>query len=173
MYVCRWNGHWRKAGRGQTWKTRVVRQQEAWGQVFYLVVDEYLLWKYRPSAAQADRNASEPRAGGDDQANPRAGDQAEALTDYPYSVDIYDHLTLARTITVYRHADSPSPALDLMRHGYLAKSPSKPTVAVAVVTLELLYRLRQRKPSYSIEAFAKVVCDYYNVRSGVAHAWNA
>ncbi|KAI0685393.1 hypothetical protein BC835DRAFT_1290305, partial [Cytidiella melzeri] len=51
----------------------------------------------------------------------------------------------------------------LMMHGYIAKSPSRPTIAVSVDTLKWLYHLRQRKPNYSIEAFAKVVCDYYNI----------
>ncbi|KAI0684178.1 hypothetical protein BC835DRAFT_1409208 [Cytidiella melzeri] len=50
-----------------------------------------------------------------------------------------------------------------MRHGFLAKSPSKPTIAISLKTLELLYRLRQRKASYSIEAFTKVLCDYYQM----------
>ena len=50
-----------------------------------------------------------------------------------------------------------------MEHGYLAKSPTKPQVAVSIRTLELLYRIRNRKSSFSIEAFAKLVCDYYMV----------
>ncbi|KAI0083731.1 hypothetical protein BDY19DRAFT_899813 [Irpex rosettiformis] len=80
-----------------------------------------------------------------------------------YTVDVYNIYSLARSLTVQRPSDSISPALDLMRHGYLAKSPTKPTVAVSISTLELLYRLRQRKASFSIEAFAKVVCDFYNM----------
>ncbi|KAI0686688.1 hypothetical protein BC835DRAFT_1417541 [Cytidiella melzeri] len=50
-----------------------------------------------------------------------------------------------------------------MRYGYLAKTSSRPTVAISLKTLELLYRLRQRKASYSVEAFAKVLCDYYQI----------
>lgn len=80
-----------------------------------------------------------------------------------YTVAVYNIYSLADSITVNRVPESISPALDLMRYGYLAKSPSKPTVAVSITTLELLYRLRQRKASFSIEAFAKVVCDVYNV----------
>ncbi|KAI0701463.1 hypothetical protein BC835DRAFT_1404505 [Cytidiella melzeri] len=74
--------------------------------------------------------------------------------------DLGVHETFVEAI---QDMNSISPALDLMRNGYVAKSPSKPTVAVSIDTLALLYRLRQRKPSYSIEAFAKVVCDYYNM----------
>jgi hypothetical protein len=127
------------------------------------LTQEYVGWKSRPSAqlhggngseSQADHNKSEPQ---------RDEDQAEPLVDYQYRVSIYDLKSLARTITILRNADSLSPALNLMRHGYLAKSPARPTVAVSINTLELLYRIRQRKPSFSIEAFAKVVCDHYNV----------
>ncbi|KAI0338442.1 hypothetical protein BDW22DRAFT_1337893, partial [Trametopsis cervina] len=80
-----------------------------------------------------------------------------------YTVAIFDIFTGAREFTVHRPPDSLSPAIDLMRHGYIAKSPTSPNIAVSVKTLDLLYRLRQRKPSYSIEAFVKVVCDFYNI----------
>ena len=83
--------------------------------------------------------------------------------DLSYTVDVYDLWTLQTQLTVTRAPDSVSPALDLMAKGYVAKSPRRPSVAVSIRTLQLLYRLRQRKASFSIEAFAKVICDYYNV----------
>ena len=81
-----------------------------------------------------------------------------------YTANVFDIWSLARTITIRRDAESTSAAVDLMKHGFLAKSPSRPTVAISLKTLQLLYRLRQRKASFSIEAFAKVLCDYYQVR---------
>ncbi|KAI0683926.1 hypothetical protein BC835DRAFT_1294591 [Cytidiella melzeri] len=80
-----------------------------------------------------------------------------------YTVDVICLFSRTTEITVTRLPDSLSPALDLMRHGYLAKTPSRPTIAVSLKTLELLYRLRQRKASYSVEAFTKVLCDYYQM----------
>ena len=80
-----------------------------------------------------------------------------------YTVDTYDLWTLNQSLTVMRKQSSDSAALDIMAHGYLVKSPTQPTVAISMRTLELLYRLRQRKASFSIEAFAKVICDYYQV----------
>jgi hypothetical protein len=121
-------------------------------------------WKSRPSArlrgdnkpeSQADHNKSNPR---------RDEELAEPPTDFQYCVNVYDLKSLAKTITVSRDVNGLSPALDHMRHGYLAKSPTRPMVAISINTLDLLYRIRQRKPSFSIEAFAKVVCDHYNVR---------
>ena len=90
-----------------------------------------------------------------------------ALT--PYHIQVFDMYTLVNNITIYRPADSISPALDLLDNGYIAKTPAHPQVAVSVKTLELLYRLRQRKASFSIEAFAKVVCDYYTVCTAICY----
>ena len=63
-----------------------------------------------------------------------------------------------------------TPALDLMRQGFVAKTPQSPEIAVSVKTLQLLYWLRRRKPSFSIEAFAKVVCDFYTVRLHIQYS---
>ncbi|KAI0681926.1 hypothetical protein BC835DRAFT_1311737, partial [Cytidiella melzeri] len=159
--MSRWNGHWCQVAQAKTWRSRVVRQQEAWGKVFDLVTQEYLTWR-RSSGSQGDDIAPEPQPDSDE-AELRPGNKPEPLTDYLYTVNVFNIDTLARLLTVHQRADSISPALDLMRNGYVAKSPSKPTVAVSINTLALLYQLRQRKPLYSIEAFAKVVCDYYNM----------
>ncbi|KAI0692610.1 hypothetical protein BC835DRAFT_1277453 [Cytidiella melzeri] len=167
----RWNGHWRRVGQVKTWRSRVGRQQEAWGNVFDQLVQRYLTWKYQSAGSARDRDGiapdgivPEPRTR-NDQAEPRRENEPAVppLADYSYTVNVFDITTLARVLTVQRHADSTSLALDLMLHSYVAKSPSRPTIAVSVETLQLLYRLHQRKPSYSIEAFAKVVCDYYNI----------
>lgn len=130
----------------------MTRQEEAWGSVLDEVIKMYIAWKYPP----LQHIVPEPPA------EAEQPDRDPPQT-YAYSVGVYDIFTLTERLTIQRSADSISPAIDLMRHGYLAKTPIRPTVAVAVATLQLLYRLRQCKPSYSIEAFTKVVCDYYNV----------
>lgn len=56
-------------------------------------------------------------------------------------------------------------AVALMSHGLLSNVPLQPSLALSLTTLELYRRLRLRKPSFSVEAFAKVVCDLYMVRS--------
>lgn len=87
----------------------------------------------------------------------------------PYTVRVYDLFTLQSQLTIMRSQNSVSPAADLMKQGYIAKTPTLPEVVVSVKTVQLLHRLRQRKASLSIEAFAKVVCDYYNVRHPSVH----
>ena len=54
-------------------------------------------------------------------------------------------------------------AVALMSHGLLLNVPLLPSVALSLTTLELYRRLRLWKPSFSVEAFAKVVCDLYMV----------
>lgn len=81
-----------------------------------------------------------------------------------WTARVLDIWTLEQEVVVHHNPSSLSPALDLILQGYVAKTATMPTIVVAVSTLQLLYRLRQRQPSLSIEAFTKVICDYYNVR---------
>lgn len=52
----------------------------------------------------------------------------------------------------------------LVLAGYLGTTPQTPSIAISITTLELYRRLRLRKPSLSVEAFSKVICDLYEVR---------
>lgn len=49
--------------------------------------------------------------------------------------------------------------------GYLGNVPLNPSIAVSFKTLEMYRRIQLRKPSFSVEAFAKVTCDLYSVSS--------
>ena len=50
------------------------------------------------------------------------------------------------------------------RHWPLAgNKPLNPSLAISIRMLELYRRLRLQKPSFSVEVFAKVVCDLYSV----------
>ncbi len=80
-----------------------------------------------------------------------------------YTIHVYDIFTLIPEITISRDPSSPSPALDFIRLGYVVKTPVSPSIALSLTTLELYHRLRLRKPSFSAEAFGKVICDYYKV----------
>lgn len=76
-------------------------------------------------------------------------------------LDLY---TLVSTATISRTADMTT-GQALVLNGYLATSPVNPSVAVDIKTLELFRRLRAHKASFSVEAFAKVLCDLYMVGS--------
>ena len=91
----------------------------------------------------------------------RMTEQVEQVVEW--ELDVYDLFTLEHSLKISRDPSSLSPALDFMRCGYITKTAKSPDVAVSVKTLELLYRLRQRRASFSVEAFTKVICDYYQV----------
>lgn len=120
-----------------------------------------------PQHPEASETSSDPPGPFDDRPTPQEGTtgrDSPSPPTYQWELDTYDLFTLRRTLAVSRAPDSTSPALDFMRHGYITKTSKSPDVAVSITTLELLYRLRQRRASFSVEAFAKVVCDYYQVR---------
>ena len=106
------------------------------------MADAYLMWKYGSPTGVSD----EPED-----------------TRYPYHVVVMDIFTMTEDITIHRPATSNCPAVDLAVHGYLCKTPAKPKIAVGFQTLELFHRIRLRKASLSIEAFTRVICDYYEV----------
>ena len=81
---------------------------------------------------------------------------------YDFSIDSVDLYTLTTSIFVPR-TSSMTAAEALILQGYLATSPVDPTLAISIKTLELFRRLRCRKASLSVEAFAKVLCDLYAV----------
>ena len=100
-------------------------------------------------------------------ATERITEQVEQVVEW--ELDVYDLFTLEHSLKISRDPSSISPALDFMRHGYITKTAKSPDVAVSMKTLELLYRLRQRRASFSVEAFTKVICDYYQVSLTVCY----
>ncbi|KAI9059827.1 hypothetical protein FKP32DRAFT_1613970 [Trametes sanguinea] len=68
--------------------------------------------------------------------------------------------SLARQARILRDADQTT-VIAMAAQGYLATSPISPSLAITFNTLEHFRLLRLRKPSFSIEAFAKVLCDSY------------
>lgn len=124
--------------------TRVyVEESElnSWDQLLPDLTQAYIEWKYPhpiiPSA-QVDVESS-------------------------FHLPVYDIFTTATTLRVDRPSTSTSPVVDVARHGYLSRSPNMLKLAISFRSLELFHRLRLRKPSFSMEAFAKVLIDYYDV----------
>lgn len=81
-----------------------------------------------------------------------------------FDIFVINLYTLEHTTTIHRTPDTEA-AVALVRNGYVGASPQTPTLAISLKTLELYRRLRLRKPSFSYEAFTKVLCDLYNVHS--------
>lgn len=106
------------------------------------LVSGYLSWKYEP-CPPAPASDSSP---------------------YDFSIEVADIYTVQTIAQIPRSAEVESIAEALVLNGYLPTSPESPSFAVSIKTLELFRCIRLRKPSFSIEAFAKVLCDLYGVR---------
>ena len=77
------------------------------------------------------------------------------------AIDIY---TLSTSIKVrISSTGEDTTASALAELGFVGNVPLKPTVAVSIKTLDLYRVLRRRKPSFSVEAFVKVISDLYLV----------
>ncbi|KAG8703420.1 hypothetical protein FRC09_004173 [Ceratobasidium sp. 395] len=53
------------------------------------------------------------------------------------------------------------PNVALVKAGYISPSPTHPTTAISIRTLNLFKLLRRRMPQFSIQAFTKVLCDLH------------
>ncbi|KAG1785411.1 uncharacterized protein HD556DRAFT_1435133 [Suillus plorans] len=84
-------------------------------------------------------------------------------SEYDFYIPVVDIFTLDTEVLIPRDADSPSPTTALVRAGYLGHVPHAPSLAFSLHTLEHFRLLRARKPSFSIEAFGKVLCDSYKI----------
>lgn len=129
-----------------------MRFEQNWASLFDSVVAGYLDWKYGSSPPD---NA--------------LGDEAQGCQ---FEIDTLDIFSLRSTLCITRPATCISPALALVSHGFLACSPTSPTLAISFPTLELFHRVRLRKPSFSVEAFTKVVLDFYNVSDATRTSLN-
>ncbi|EMD32311.1 hypothetical protein CERSUDRAFT_99701 [Gelatoporia subvermispora B] len=126
-----------------TWHQRIERIQANWSPQMDDLVMAFLRWQ-DPDPESPTTNSPSPR---------------DNL--YDFEIDVIDLDTLGRTALIRRDDDSKSVIGALVLNGYLATFPVSPSLAISFKTLELFRRLRLRKPSFSTEAFARVVCDYY------------
>ncbi|KAF8170782.1 hypothetical protein BJ912DRAFT_860927 [Pholiota molesta] len=81
---------------------------------------------------------------------------------FDFTISVIDLYTLIPSIHVSLPANSTAP-IAMMRQGYLPATPVNPSLGVSVQTLDLFRRLCSRKASLSVEAYAKVLCDLYNI----------
>ena len=70
--------------------------------------------------------------------------------------------TLEQCMDLERGPDDRAVLL-LASQGFMANNPLAPSIVVSFDTLDFFRLLRLRKPSFSVEAFAKVLCDLYSV----------
>lgn len=84
-------------------------------------------------------------------------------SDFSFSIELLDVYTLETSVTISCSSEE-LPIRALVKSGCLGNTPTTPSLAISFRTLELFRRIRLRKSSFSVEAFAKVICDMYSVR---------
>ena len=108
---------------------------------------------YRHSTQQSD----------DDSIKSQLEDPPSNDSTLRFDITVVDIYTLKTTVTIEGSITNIS-SLDLIvQHGYLPATPVNPQLSVSIRTLELYRRLRLCQPSFSIQAFAKVICDLYGL----------
>ena len=119
------------------------------------LVKLYMGWKYAASTTCT------PSPMATDPSTPTSPD-APPPSDFSFSIELLDIYTLEASVRVPCSGEE-LPIQALVKNGYLGNVPSTPTLAISFRTLELFRRIRLRKSSFSVEAFAKVICDLYSV----------
>lgn len=157
----------------RTWRERKQTKNREWDLLLDSLKDAYLKFRYGtqdpsphspPSDPEADRHEdAETQQRSASPSNMVSGSAADIDMQYEYTFSTINIFTLETSKTIMRPASSVNAAIDIARHGYLAKTPSSPSAGVSFTTLELFHRIRLRKPSLSVEAFTKVLCDYYSI----------
>ncbi|RDX41997.1 hypothetical protein OH76DRAFT_1458975 [Lentinus brumalis] len=117
-----------------------------------------------------DLDAVRSQLGAETQATDIGEDMVHAIRDFMYlgdgswdvALDIIDIISLERR-ALFRRSATQRTAIAIAESGYLPTSPQHPTLAISFRTLEYFRRLRLRKSSYSVEAFAKTMCDLYGI----------
>ena len=145
---------------GRTWRQRLTRLHSNWIPFLDAVTSAFLHWKY-PNTVDADNvTCSLPSSAFDSSIDVDMEPTPSILMFEIETIDLYE---LERVVTITRSQEM-TVAESLVRNGWLGTSPINPSIAVSLKTLELFRRLRLRKASLSVEAFAKVLCDLYSVR---------
>jgi hypothetical protein len=118
------------------------------------LIKAFLSWKYPELTTPTPTTSDTPA--------PTSADTPPAIdvdpVSYDLSMDSVDLYTLTTSINVPRTSSMTAVVGALMLQGYLATSSVDPTLAISIKTLELFRRLRCRKASLSVEAYAKVLC---------------
>jgi hypothetical protein len=160
----------RKHKDSRTHRDRLTQLHANWAPFMMELADAYQEWKALesadPSASPSDiivqDSVDVDMPGSCPSTSPSSDAPDQTDHSFDFSIDTIDLYTLQRTHTIRRTAQMKT-AVALMSQGFLSNVPLCPSIALSLKTLELYRRLRLRKPSFSVEAFAKVVCDLYMV----------
>ena len=175
----------------RTWKHRLTDFHQTWKPLIESITDAYLHWKY-PDDPELNLNETRRPPSQLPQSSSSANDLITVVPSTPANSDpsppqlpntthnntetssptpsasieveisVIDIYTLSTSIKISCVGDQTT-ASTLAGLGYIGNAPFHPSVAISIKTLELYRIIRRRKPSFSVEAFVKVICDLYMV----------
>ncbi|KAJ2929278.1 hypothetical protein H1R20_g7813, partial [Candolleomyces eurysporus] len=125
------------------WRARTTQLHENWGNIDDLAT-AFLQWKNSSSMSPTTPDGT--------------GAPQPPLLEF--DMELIDLFSLERKLHV-NLPDNKTIVPHLIAQGYLPTTPIKPLVAISLRTLDFYKILRQRKPSFSVESFTKVLCDLY------------
>ena len=82
--------------------------------------------------------------------------------DFSFLIELLDIHTLETSIKALCSGEE-LPIQALTKSGYLGNMPTTPSLTISFRTLEFFWHTRLCKLSFSIEAFAKVICNLYAI----------
>ncbi|EUC55579.1 hypothetical protein RSOL_123660, partial [Rhizoctonia solani AG-3 Rhs1AP] len=133
--------------RYRSWTERTHNASAAWSSQYEDLADAYLLFNASSPNREPPTSIS---------VNEEGSEESETFT--VEAVDIF-----ARYSVPITHSCAGGRNVALVRAGYISPSPTNPTTAISIRTLDLFKFLRQRQPQLSIQAFAKTLCDLHTV----------
>lgn len=152
----------------RTWTQRRQHEFSNWDECMDELVVGYLEWKYPPSTTHASSSSAmpctSPTASSLPLPSPPSTPQ-NVTNSHPYTINVYDIIEKINTLTILRPSTSTNAAVDFIKNGYLTKTPLAPNSALSIRSLELFHHMRLRKPSFSMDACAKMIADIYMVRT--------
>ncbi|KAH9910445.1 uncharacterized protein BXZ73DRAFT_108989 [Epithele typhae] len=128
----------RKPADIRKWRQRLQVAHKKWTDLLPSITDAYLHWKHC------------------------GGSTSQEPSEYDFDIEVIDIDSLSDSVRVPREADQTTSEA-LICSGYLGITPEQPGMAIALKTLEWLRIIRLVKPSFSMEAFAKLACYKYKM----------
>ncbi|KAK7444566.1 hypothetical protein VKT23_015244 [Stygiomarasmius scandens] len=148
----------------RTWRNRLQNLQMKWDRLIEPLTDAYITWKYQNTSPSVSTSHSTC--------------DFYQTTGHDFGIDVLDIHTMARSALITRDENTEA-SVALVLAGFLGNSPEQPSLAFALPTLDLFFTIRRFKASFSIEAFARVLCHLYKIpyrrfyRSAFSNAFDA
>lgn len=144
----------------RSWRLRLQHLEENWASVIDEVTEVFIAQRYYASEIECAPQAWSPPP--PDMSQPPS--QSDEYLNF--NIPVVNLFTCQSNVLISHSKYRKSRAASLVMAGYLGTSPVQPSFAICLKTLEHYHQLRLRQPTFSVQAFTKVLCNTYLVRHG-------